>query len=223
MEDKITNLLQEADQTAGLPAPVSANLSSVVRHRAHRRHFINLAAPIAAAAVVLIAAGIWNFRTTKTRQEEKKIALLETQLQQLQAKTDAALNLIQAVLEEEQKQNQLAEVDELGKLEAQLASIPDPLEEIERQVDLTAFYLLGQADRLYRELNRTDSAVETYNRLIELFPKNRWAQEARQRLSEIESKKFNKIYKKESINEVHKTLRHLAGFAAVTIRSGTIS
>ena len=225
MEDKIKNLLQEADQTAGLPAPVSANLSSVVRHRAHRRHFINLAAPIAAAAVVLIAAGIWSItiRTAKTMQEQKKFALLETQLQQLQAKTDAALNLIQAVLDEEQKQNQLAELDELGKLEAQLASIPDPLEEIERQVDLTAFYLLGQADRLYRELNRTDSAVETYNRLIELFPKNRWAHEARERLSEIESKKFNKIYKKESINEVHKTLRHLAGFAAVTIRSGTIS
>ncbi len=223
MEDKIQNLLQEADQTAGFPAPVSANLSSVVRHRAHRTHFIRLAAPLAAAAVVLIAAGIWTQKTTETRREQQKIALLEIQLKQLNAKTDAALDLIQAVLDEEQKQNQLYELDELGKLEAQLASIPDPLKKIERQVDLTAFYLLGQADLLYRELNRTDSAVETYNRLIELFPKNRWAQEARQRLSEIEGRKFNKLYKKESINETHKTLRHFADFAAVKDRSGTIS
>ena len=220
MEDKIKRLLQEADQKAGLPAPLSSNLSSVVRHRAHRRRFIRLAAPLAAAAVVLIAAGIWNHNTTKTKEEQRKIALLETQLNQLQAKTDAALDLIRAVLDEEQKQNKF---DELDRLEAQLASIPDPLKEIEEQVDLTAFYLLGQADRLYRELNRTESAVETYNRLIELFPKNRWAKEARQRLSEIESKKFNKMYQKESINEIHKTLRHLADFAAVKHRAGTIS
>ena len=220
MEDKIKRLLQEADQKAGLPAPLSSNLSSVARHRAHHRRFIRLAAPLAAAAVVLIAAGIWNHNTTKTKEEQRKIALLETQLNQLQAKTDAALDLIRAVLDEEQKQNKF---DELDRLEAQLASIPDPLKEIEEQVDLTAFYLLGQADRLYRELNRTESAVETYNRLIELFPKNRWAKEARQRLSEIESKKFNKMYQKESINEIHKTLRHLADFAAVKHRAGTIS
>ncbi len=187
-EDKIKNLLQEADRMAGLPIPDSANLSAVVRHRAHRRHFVNLAAPLAAAAVVLIAAGIWNLaiRTTETTQEKEKIALLETQLKQLYVRTDAALNLIQDVLEKEQKQHSL------NDLEAQLASIPDPLEEIQKQVDKTAFILVYQADRLYRELNRADSAVETYNRVIELFPKNRWAQVARQRLSEIENRKFNK-------------------------------
>ncbi len=186
-EDKIKNLLQEADRMAGLPIPVSANLSAVVRRCAHRRHFVNLAAPLAAAAVVLITAtaGIWilAIRTTETTQEKEKIALLETQLKQLYVRTDAALNLIQDVLEKEQKQRSLDE------LEAQLASIPDPLEEIQKQVDKTAFILVYQADRLYRELNRTDSAVETYNRVIELFPKNRWAQVARQRLSEIEEQR----------------------------------
>ncbi|HUU16009.1 MAG TPA: hypothetical protein VMW72_02570 [Sedimentisphaerales bacterium] len=187
-EDKIKILLQEADRMAGLPIPVSVNLSAVVRRRAHHRHFVNLAAPLAAAAVVLIAAGIWSLaiRTTETTQEKEKIALLETQLKQLYVRTDAALNLIQDVLEKDQKQQSLDE------LEAQLASIPDPLEEIQKQVDKTAFILVYQADRLYRELNRTDSAVEAYNRVIELFPKNRWAQVARQRLSEIENRKFNK-------------------------------
>ena len=182
IEDKIKNLLQEADHTAGLPSPVSANLSAAVRRRAHRRRFVNLAAPLAAAAVVLIAAGIWSLtiRTTETTPERERITLLEIQLKQLQARTDEALNLIQEVLVEEQKQHSLDE------LEAQLASIPDPLEEIQKQVDKTAFILVYHADRLYRELNRTNSAVETYNRVIELFPKNRWAQVARQRLSEIE-------------------------------------
>ena len=186
MEDKIKKLLQEADRMAGLPSPVSANLSAAVRRRAHRRHFISVAAPLAAAAVVLIAVGFLSLaiRTTETTQEQEKIALLETQLKQLQAKTDATLNLIQEVLSDEQRQQRLDE------LEAQLASIPDPLEEIQKQVDKTAFILVYQADRMYRELNRTDSAVETYNRVIELFPKNRWAQVARQRLSEIEKQKI---------------------------------
>ncbi len=189
-EDKIKNLLQEADRMAGLPRPVSANLSAIVRRRAHRRHLlVSLTAPLAAAAVILIAAGVWNLaiRTSEQKKDQEKIVSLGIQLEQLQAKTDAAINLIQEVLVEEQKQHSLDE------LEAQLASITDPLEEIQKQVDITAFILIYQADRLYRELNRTDSAVETYNRIIELFPKNRWAQVARQRLSEIDSRKFNKI------------------------------
>ena len=186
IEDKIKNLLQEADRMGGLPSPVSAELCAAVRRRAHRRRFVNLAVPLAAAAVVLIAAGIWNLaiRTTETTPERQRIILLETQLKQLQAKTDAALNLIQEVLVEEQKQHSLDE------LEAQLASIPDPLEEIQKQVDKTAFILVYYADRMYRELNRTDSAVETYKRVIELFPKNQWAQVAREQLSEIEKQKI---------------------------------
>jgi outer membrane protein assembly factor BamD (BamD/ComL family) len=45
---------------------------------------------------------------------------------------------------------------------------------------------------MYRELNQTDSAIENYNRVIELFPENKWAKVARQRLSEIENKKSDK-------------------------------
>jgi tetratricopeptide (TPR) repeat protein len=188
-EDKIKNLLQEADLMAGLPGSVSAHLSAIVRRRAHRRHLrISLATPLAAAAVILIAAGIWNLtiKTTEKTKDQEKIVSLEKQLEQLQTRTDAALKLIQEVLVAEQQK------DSLDELEAQLASIPDPLDEIQKQVDKTAFILVYQADRLYRELNRTDSAIEAYNRVIELFPKNRWAQVARERLSEIDSRKFNK-------------------------------
>jgi len=187
-EDKIKNLLQEADRKAGLPGPVSANLSAIVRRRAHRRHLhISIAAPLATAAVILIAVGVSNFsfRTTETTKDQEKLVLLEKQFEQLQAKTDAAVNLIQEMLVVEQKQLSLNE------LEAQLASIPDPLEVIQRQVDKTASILVFQADRLYRT-NRTDSAVEAYNRVVELFPKTIHAQKARQRLLEIESRKFNK-------------------------------
>ena len=184
-EDKIKNLLQEADRQAGPPAQARVTVSAV-RRRANRRRLISLAGPPAAAAVILIAAGLWNAvdSTTKTTQESRKIASIESQLRQLQARTDAALNLIEEVLAEERRQTRLDE------LQAQLAAIADPLEEAQKHLDKTAFILVYQADRMYRELDQTDSAVRAYNRVIELFPQNRWATVARQRLSEIENRKI---------------------------------
>ncbi len=184
-EDKIKILLQQADKTAGGAAPVLVNISAI-RRRANHKNMIIKVAPLATAAVLMITLSILAlmFRSTEPTQEQKKIALLETKIKQLQARTDAALSLIQEVLEDEQRQHRLDE------LQAQLASIPDPLEEVRKQVDKTAFILVYQADRLYNELNQTDSAVENYNRVIELFPENRWAKVARQRLTEIENRKI---------------------------------
>lgn len=182
-EDKIKNLLQRADQMAAGP-PVSANLAADVRRRANRRQTVNLAARIAIAAIVVIALGIWSFTAKKTR-DQQKLVTLEIQIKQLQAQTDATLKFIREVLDEERKQRRLQE------LQAQLASIPDPLEEIQKQVDKTAFILVYQANRMYRELDQKASAIQAYNRVIELFPQSRWAEEARQRLSEIKNNQLN--------------------------------
>ena len=185
-DQKIEQLLQQADRMAGDPARVRVDLTDIHR-RANRRRIVNIAGPIAAAAVLIIALGIWSItlRTTQPTPEQKKIALLESQVKQLQARTDAAMSLMQEMLEQERRQQRLDE------LEAELASIPDPFEEMQKQVDKTAFMLVYQADRLYRELNQTASAVEAYNRVIRLFPKNRWAQVARQRLEKIKNKRSN--------------------------------
>ncbi|MHC4544048.1 MAG: hypothetical protein ACYTDW_10930 [Planctomycetota bacterium] len=182
-EDKIKNLLQKADQTAGGPAPVSVDLSAI-RRRANRRNIANLVVRIAAAAVVLFALGIWSYTAKKTRDQQRIVAL-EMQIKQLRAQTDATLNLIREVIEEERKQRRLNE------LYAKLGSYPDPLEEIQKQVDKTAFILIYQANRMYRELDQKDSAIQAYNRVIELFPQSRWAEEARQRLSEIKDNQHN--------------------------------
>ena len=186
-EEKIKNLLQRADETAGIPAPISVSLLAI-RNRAYRRRIVNITVPVAAAAAILIAVGLYGFtlRANKTTPQQQKIALLEAQIQQLQARADATFNLIQEVLEDERKQQRLDE------LQAQLASIPDPIEEIQKQVDKTAFNLVYQADRMYRELNLMDSAVATYKRVIELFPETHGAEMARQRLSEIQDKEHKK-------------------------------
>jgi outer membrane protein assembly factor BamD (BamD/ComL family) len=97
------------------------------------------------------------------------------------------LKLVQNVLAQEREQRRL------DALEAELASIRDPMEEIKRQADKAAFTLVYQADRFYRELNQTDSAVESYEQVIRLFPESRWADEARKRLAEIRTLRTNQI------------------------------
>jgi tetratricopeptide (TPR) repeat protein len=182
-EDKIKNLLQRADQTAGGPAPVSIDLSAV-RRSASRRHIINLAARIATAAVVLFALGIWSFSVKKTRDRQRIIAL-EAEIKQLKVQTDATLKLVREVLENDRRERRL------GELRTQLANIPDPLEETQKQVDKTAFILVYQANRMYSELDQKDSAIQAYNRVIELFPQSPWAEVARKRLSEIKNEQTN--------------------------------
>ena len=184
-EDEIKKLLQRADKTASGPAPARVNLSAI-RRRANRRRLVNIVLPACAAAVLMVAFSIWCLTLRTAQTERDRIASLESQVRQLNARAEVAMNLIQDMLEQEKRRQRLDE------LEARLASIPDPIEEIQRQVDKTAFILVYQADRMYRELNQTDSAIENYNRVIELFPENKWAKVARQRLSEIENKKSDK-------------------------------
>jgi len=186
-EEQIISLLQKADEVASRPAfgPVSI---AGVRQRVRRRRIVMAAGPLAAAAVVLvgISALVTHTSPVPPQPQERRIASLETRIEQLRAQTDATLQLVQEVLATDRQERRLA------ALEAELASIPDPRLEIERQVDKTAFILIYQADKLYNELGQTESAVEAYKELIQLFPKNRWAGVARERLSQIEQRQFNK-------------------------------
>ena len=196
-ELKIKNLLQEADRIAAGTVSVPPDLADVVRRRARFRHVANTTASIAAAAVVLAAIGIWQVPDKADEKTgvplvvqktalPKKVVVTQADIQELVARTDALVEFVHEVLEQERSRHRLAE------LEAKLASIPDPLDQIQRGIDKTAFILLYQADRMYRELNLKESAVEAYNRVIELFPENRWAETARQRLSEIRNEKIGK-------------------------------
>jgi tetratricopeptide (TPR) repeat protein len=183
-EEQIRELLQDADRAAGPPSfgRVTAN---GIQRRIRRRRLVWAGVPAAAAALLLMAFALWRVTTQGPNPvpQRQQIASLEKQVERLQAQTDATLRLVQGVLAEQRQQQRLA------ALEAELASIPDPLVELERQTDRTAFVLVYQADRLYRELNQTDSAVEAYEQVIRLFPQNQWAEVARKRLAEIKKQR----------------------------------
>jgi len=189
-QEKIETLLQRADDLAGRPA--FGHVTAVeIRLRVHRRRIIRTAVPLTAAAAVAVTVGIVAV-CTRTQNPEpepapQRIASLEEQVKQLQERTDATLQLVQQVLEQDRRQRRVAAA------EAELASVPDPVQQVERQVDKTAFLLIYQADRLYKELNQTESAVAAYKEIIQLFPTNRWAEVARERLTEIDEHKSGQI------------------------------
>ncbi|MCL5280768.1 MAG: hypothetical protein M1376_12775 [Planctomycetes bacterium] len=186
-EEQIKQLCIRADETAGEP-PFRLITTAGIRRQVRRRRFVRVAVPASLAAVLAVAAAlsaIW-MRMGGPQPQPQRIASLEEQVQQLQARTDATLKLMQEVLERDRQDRRLA------ALETELASIPDPVQEIDRQVDKTAFILVYQADKLYKELNQTESAVAAYKEVIQLFPTNQWANVARERLSQIEQRRLNK-------------------------------
>jgi len=184
-ERRIKELLQLADRTAGGPLFRHPGTGEI-RRRVRRRQRMTATLPV--AAVLLLGAAVWNayLRDDPRVPGEQRLATVEAQVQQLQTQTDAALKLVHEVLQKERQERRLA------ALEAELASIPDPAREIEQQVDRTAFMMLYQADRLYKQLCQTDSAVEAYKEIIQLFPENQWADVARERLSQIQKHRINK-------------------------------
>ncbi len=184
-EEQIRQLFAKADEAAG--EPMFRHITTPdIRRRVHRRRLIRVVAPTSLAAIVAIAAALSAIWTHTGQPQPQRIASLEEQVKQLQARTDATLKLVQEVLEKDRQDRRLA------ALETELARIPDPVKEIDRQVDKTAFILFYQADKLYKELNQTESAVAAYKEVIQLFPTNQWANVARERLSQIEQRRLNK-------------------------------
>jgi hypothetical protein len=186
MEDKLKTILQDADRNAGPPAPLSSNLTAVVRRRLKRRRL--RITVISAAAVILIAAGVCiSLLMVKSNQnEQKRIAMLEAEVQRLQASTDATLRLVNELMETERRQKRLTE------LRDQLASIPDPMETMQMEIEGAASVLLYEADKMYRLPEQEKVALAKYNRLIKLFPDTHSAKTAKARLAEIEIQSTNK-------------------------------
>ncbi len=189
-EHRIKEWLERVDRAAGPPAYGAVNAARI-RRRVRRKQARQVAYPLAVAAVLLLGLGIWSVGTRTPQPSaptgEERIASLEEQVRQLQARTESALRLVQDVLAQERQR------ERLDALEAELASIRDPIEQMRDQADRTAFTLVYQADRFQRELNQTQSAIEAYKQVIRLFPESRWADEARERLARIKSNGNDRI------------------------------
>ena len=190
VEDRINNILQEADRfSGGYLAPDASVIADSVRSRVRRRRRnLYLRFATSAAAVLIVCVGILNVARQGAVEgdiyaSEKNVAQLQAKVRRLQSEVDSMQIAVRQAIDEEKSNTTLA------KLEAELASISDPIEEVQRQVDRAAFIIVYQADRMYRDHNLINAAIESYKRAIEFFPANKWSEVARSRLFEIENRK----------------------------------
>ena len=187
-DDKLQQLLQYADKSAGQPQYKAVSLEFIVRRRTHRRRIKMIAGPIAAVVLILTGLSIYTITRNVTPKPltPQQVASLKAQINDLNARLDSTLKLVEEITARERAQ------EKLDQLNAELASIPDPMEELNKKIEKTAFILLYYADKGYEEFHNADDAELSYNRVIELFPQTLSARLAKERLEKIREILVNK-------------------------------
>lgn len=187
-DDKLQQLLQYADKSAGQPQYKTVSLASIAYRQSHKRRIQMIVAPIAAIVIILAGLGLFTFtkKTSPKPLTPEQVAALNAQIKDLNARLDSTLKFVQEVIAKERAQ------DKLDQLNAELASIPDPIEEMNKKIEKTAFILLYYADKGYEEFRNADDAEISYNRVIALFPQTLSARLAKERLEKIRNNPVNK-------------------------------
>ena len=187
-DDKLQQLLQTADESAAEPQYKTVSLTSLVHRRARKRRIKIIISPIAAAFLILSGLCFYTF-TKNPRQKPltpEQIASINAQIKDLNTRIDATLSFVQEVIAQQKAQERLDE------LNAELASIPDPIEEMNKKIEKTAFILLYYADKAYEEFRNVEDAEIAYSRVVELFPQTRSSEKAKERLEKIRNNPVNK-------------------------------
>ncbi len=186
-EDKLQNLLRDTDDSFAAMPPDTQKLVRSVHSRAVRRKYLKTSFSFAAAACLVIALcfALPTFEKGKKPLSPQQLAALQQDIKNLNITADATLKLVREVIE---RQNRL---ENLKKLNAQLAQFIDPYQQLRENLNHTAFILLDLADADYKQFNDIDSAIEAYNRIVGLFPDAPSAEKAKQRLVEIQKEKIN--------------------------------
>ncbi len=179
--DPLESLLQRADAEAGAGPKLGEDLAQRVRQMAWRARRVRLRAAAVAASVVLAGGLIWMFSVNEPTgvgpSEAEQVAALRAEIERLDAEV---ASLVTAVREMRELEAEYARLQELGR---ELAGA-DISYQIARDVDEAVFIMIYDADRRL-EAGQRESAAGVYKQVIRLFPQNRWAKVAREKLSKI--------------------------------------
>ncbi len=177
-DEKLYQLLKQADAAMEVGPPDAERLTSAVRQKLRHRRQLHRRVGLV-TVIFLAAAGIFIERQYQARQKQIQIARMEQEIQQLTEQTEATLALVQEVLARQKQQ------DKLNKLNRQLARYTHDALYVESGVDKEAYTLFYRAEQMQKQPETKDAAIENYQRVIDYFPENKWAETARERLKEL--------------------------------------
>ncbi len=197
--DRIEEILQQADDSAGEPS-LTANLAERTYRMYARGRRISVGLSTAAGLILVAGIFYWgrgNLFSSQPSASQPEIAVntgepkqfaqgeieqLRTEVAQLRAEAELRTAILAEVLERQAQQ------ERVRALERQVRGQPDPLTEVNRLIERAALVTVYQADRKYNELDLKESAIADYRQVIKLYPETNWAERARQRLADIETK-----------------------------------
>ncbi len=176
--DRLTQLIQQADKDLGPPVHGTVDVSKI-RRQMQRRKRLRVFNSI--AAVMIVGLTLVLLTRPPSIPSEPSVALAQIGMQ-----TEVLYAMIHRRCEAEQKNDLLRRrYERVAQLEAGLAAVPDPLQQVRAEVDKAARTMVTSADRMSLEPGLRRQAVRDYERVIRLFPDNTWAQVARNRLARM--------------------------------------
>lgn len=187
-EERLKELLCQADEAAGAAPELGDGLARQVRRRAARRRKVTLAAPAALAAVLMIGIGLafWvdgdsGLVGPGVSPGNESVDQIRMELVRLTTEVEVHRQVVREL------QGRQVQQEELARLEAQLAAIPDPLEEVRRQVEQAAYTIYSHAELRYGQMDLQESAIKDMEQIVKFYPQTRWARVAQDKLNEIRS------------------------------------
>jgi len=177
-----SQLRQDLSNLAGrvVTGPTPAQVLKRLRRRTLRRR----AGAAGALAAIIVAAAAAVMLSSPAGEKKNEFvtdteAALRTEIACLQAEAELRTVMVDHMLALESQ-------DRLNKKLRKLSARPDPAEQIALSVEEAAFVILHHADRVRQEDSGREAAVAAYRQVVTLFPRTRWAEVARKRLSEID-------------------------------------
>lgn len=182
-DERLNQLLKDADALAGEPSIGREDLASRVRQLAVRRRRQRTAAGLVSAVVILAVAVVW-WTSVDVNSTREPIVVQQSPTESIE------LDQIRSELAELREElRQLAAQRRCERLVADLERRLErsgAAEAVQVRLDQTAAIIVHQGDQLFYDLNDREAAVASYQRVIDLFPGSRWSQIARDRLSEMQ-------------------------------------
>ena len=185
-EQQLTELLNRADADVAAPAIAAPGLAERAIRRAQRRKRLRRAglgvlAVDAVAAVVLCT--VWFAPASSTTQPAIVSAPVGTNSNVVEPGHDFA-ELNARIAAQETVVNTLLATQDIVK--PYPAQTPDPLANVQAQIDLAARRMVLTADRIERNGGQSDTSRDLYNGVVTAFPDSVWAGVARKRINEYE-------------------------------------
>lgn len=189
-EDRLKNLLKQADSNASPGPNIQADLPKRVAQIAHRRRVVRTTGVTIIAITSLITASLWwsfadqprdkeqSAVATESTGSDKTSAQLQTRIQHLQAEIQMREQIIEKLLAAEALRKQ-------QKQRRTILAQPTASQKLDQQIERAASTLIYQAEQMLKDPARRSSAAKQYQRVINLYPNSHAAKIAQEKLTKL--------------------------------------